>query len=327
MTLLSDRTLDTTNGLLARPGVSVVIPAYNYARYLPEAIQSVLNQTYSDFELLVVDDGSTDETPSVLAAIQDPRMRVIRQKNAGLSAARNTGIINAAMPFVGFLDADDRWSPDFLASVMARFEELGGEFAAVATATNRIDANGILMPPPKRNLAKSGELSVRDFITRNRPLSSSVVIRRSVFDQTGLFDCSLRSSEDRDMWIRITATKRFWYDAEPRAVIRRHGVNMSKHAVRMKENSRAVLRKAWRNRAAPHWDVGFWLQAFSVHYFQIAWTHFDAGLRARAFLYLMLSCVLWPIFAEPSRFSEPSLFRVRAFVHFCLRSLKPHPQK
>ena len=94
--------------------VSVVIPAYNYARYLPEAIRSVLAQTHSDLECIVVDDGSTDNTREVVSAIEDPRVRYVHQANAGLSSARNTGIREAEHPFVGFLDADDRWLPQFV---------------------------------------------------------------------------------------------------------------------------------------------------------------------------------------------------------------------
>ena len=94
--------------------VSVVIPAYNYAHFLPEAIASVLAQTGADLELIVVDDGSPDNTPEVCARCADPRVRLVRQPNAGLSAARNTGIREARFPYVAFLDADDRWEPGFL---------------------------------------------------------------------------------------------------------------------------------------------------------------------------------------------------------------------
>lgn len=89
------------------PVVSVIIPAYNQARYVRKSIQSVLDQTYPFFELIVVDDGSTDETPQILAGIHDPRMKVIRQPNAGLSAARNTGIRESSAALVTLLDSDD----------------------------------------------------------------------------------------------------------------------------------------------------------------------------------------------------------------------------
>jgi glycosyltransferase involved in cell wall biosynthesis len=303
-------------------GVSVVIPAYNYARYLTEAVQSVLEQTFPSLEVIVVDDGSTDDTAEVVRRFADPRVRYVWQANAGLSAARNTGISHARYPFVAFLDADDRWLPTFLSEVMQRFEHLDPSFGLIASLTGRIDGRGAPQPLSRHQFRHEGELTQRDFILRNRPLSSSLVARRTVFDECGLFDTALRSSEDRDMWIRATARRRFWLIETPLALIRRHDSNMSKNAERMKQNSRAVIVKALRSGAA-RWDFPFWLQVFSVHFFQIAWTHFDARQRIRAILYLGASVVLWPIFLRPERFFEPPLFRLRAAWNFCRAMLQP----
>lgn len=127
------------------------------------------------------------------------------------------------------------------------------------------------------------------------------------------------------MWIRITTRHGFWLINRPLALIRRHPSNMSKNAVRMKQNSRAVMLKAWKSNAVSRLDIFFWLQAFSVHFFQIAWTHFDAGLRAKAFLYLGISALLWPLFLRPTRFFEPPLFRLRTLARFFLRMLHSEP--
>jgi len=302
-------------------GVSVVIPAYNYARYLPEAISSVLAQTFTALELIVVDDGSDDDTPDICAHYTDPRFRCVRQKNAGLSAARNTGIQHARHSHVAFLDADDRWAPGFLEAVTDQFSRLAPEFAAVATACSRMNGDGESLPPPRQNFLLQGELTVATFCLRNRPLSSSIVVRRSVFEECGRFDTSLRSSEDRDMWIRIaTRGHRFFYLSTPLASIRRHPQNMSKNAPRMKRNSGLVLRRAWQAGAVPRWNFPFWLRAASIHYFLVAWTHFDDGLRARAWLYLLTSALLWPVFIRPHLVAEPPLFRLRAVAHFLRRS-------
>lgn len=301
--------------------VSVVIPAYNYERFLAGAIASVLAQDYRSLEVIVVDDGSTDGTASVAARFADDgRVRYIRQENAGLSAARNTGIAAARYPFVAFLDADDRWTTGFLSAAMQAFASLGESFGIVASAHDRIDSEEQVMPAPKVDNARDGELTTRYFITRNRPLASSIVIRKRAFADAGLFDTGLRSSEDRDMWIRLTsAGYRFWFINRPLAKIRRHTGNMSKNARRMKRNSGTVLLKAWRQRAVPRSEAGFWLRAIAVHYVQVAWTHFDEGLRLRGFQYLLTSIVIWPVFWNAAAISEPPLFRLRGLAHFTMR--------
>ena len=308
------------------PGVSVVIPAYNYGHYLSTAIESVLAQNYSAFEVIVVDDGSTDDTAEVVGRYTDPRVRYVFQENAGLSAARNKGIEVARLPFVAFLDADDQWLPEFLDEVMKQFAVLDEHFGLVATGTGRMDETGRRMGAPRFIFDHGGEFTPRDFVLRNRPLSSSIVARRKVFDDCGLFDTTLRSSEDRDMWIRITMKYGFWLIDRPMVLLRRHGSNMSKNAPRMKQNSRTVMLKAWRANAVPRTDLPFWICAFSVHFFQIAWTHFDAGLRLRGFGYLAISQLLCPFFLRPERFFEPPLFRLRTFAKFCLRTvIERHP--
>ena len=309
---------------LSAPGhsspVSVVIPAHNYAHYLPSAIDSILAQTYSEFEIIVIDDGSTDSTREVISRYTDPRVRYVWQSNAGLSAARNTGIREARFPLVAFLDADDRWQPTLLDEVMRCFAALPSSYAAVATSSARIDAEGQPIEGPKFVFEKSGELTARDFCIRNRPLSSSIVVKREVFAECGDFDTTLRSSEDRDMWIRLTARgHRLHFLGEPLACIRRHGANMSKNAPRMKQNTRRVLNKAWRTGAVSQLQIAFWLRVLAVHYFQVAWTHFDDGMRARALRYLLTSVLLWPIFLRPRSVYEPHLFRIRALAHFLLR--------
>jgi glycosyltransferase involved in cell wall biosynthesis len=299
--------------------VSVIIPAFNYAHYLPSAIESVLAQTHTDLELLIIDDGSTDSTADLCASCVDPRLRYIWQKNAGLSAARNTGIREARFSYLAFLDADDRWQPDFLRTVLDRFAQLGSDFSAVGTASIRVTPDGKPISAKGRDLQREGELTAADFCLRNRPFSSSIVLKRSAFENCGSFDTSLRSSEDRDMWIRLCASgHRFYFLHQPLACIRRHPGNMSKNAPRMKRNSGRVLLKAWRTGAVPRWRLDLWLRAASVHYFLVAWTHRDDGLRTHALLYLLTSVAFWPFFLRPRLVFEPPFFRLRALAHFLL---------
>lgn len=297
-----------------------MIPAYNYASYLPRTIGSVLNQSVANLEVIVVDDGSTDDTGEVVSRITDPRLRYVRQTNAGLSAARNTGIREAQHGLIAFLDADDLWERNFLEVVLSKFIEMPSNFALVATHSSRIDAEDRPIPPPKRNWDSHREFTSRDFCLRNRPLSSSIVIRREVFSAIGDFDPSLKSSEDRDLWIRATERGfRFWFIHDALCRIRRHGGNMSKHAPRMRKNSARVLVNAWRRGSVAPGYQPFWGQVFAVHFQQVATTHFEGGYRLRALGYLLASVVCWPFFADPGKVYEPHGFRIRTLWHF-LRS-------
>jgi glycosyltransferase involved in cell wall biosynthesis len=303
----------------APPPVSVIIPAFNYAHYLPAAIESVLAQTHADLELLIIDDGSTDATAALCAASTDPRLRYVWQENAGLSAARNTGLREARHSLVAFLDADDRWAPDFLRIVLDRFARLPADFAAIGTASTRVTPDGQPIASKGPDYQIEGELTAAAFCLRNRPFSSSIVLKRAAFDACGGFDTSLRSSEDRDMWIRLCARgHRFFFLHQPLAFLRRHPGNMSRNAPRMKRNSGRVLRRAWHAGAVPRWRLDFWLRAAAVHYFLVAWTHHGDGFRVRALLYLLTSLALWPFFLRPRLIFEPPLFRLRALAHFLL---------
>lgn len=301
-------------------GVSVVIPAYNYARYLPDAVHSALAQNWATLEVIVVDDGSTDETPIVLAVIRDHRLRVIRQENAGLSSARNTGIREAKHELIAFLDADDRWGVDFLSTVAGEFSKLPADFALVASGSQRMTQDGQLVEQPRRVVPPPRILTAREFILRNRVFPSAVVARKSAFDRCGYFDTALRSSEDRDMWIRITTHFRAAYIDKPLVHIRRHGENMSKHAVRMRANTAKTLGKAWQSAVVSRMNLYFWARTRSVFEYTSAWTHFSAGLRGPAFRYLAFSFLLCPFFVRPSELNESPLFRLRALRHFLFSS-------
>ena len=305
-------------------GVSVVIPAYNYARYLGDAVGSALAQSWSPLEVIVVDDGSKDETPALLARIHDSRLRVIRQENAGLSAARNTGVREARYELIAFLDADDRWAADFLSTIAGEFGKLPDDFAIVASGWQRMTHDGQLVEQPRRIVPPASVLTAREFILRNRVFPSAVVARKSAFARCGDFDTTLRSSEDRDMWIRITTHFRAAYIDKPLVHIRRHGENMSKHAVRMRENTSRTLGKAWQCSAVSRLNLLFWARTRSVFEYSSAWTHFSAGRRGAAFFYLACSFLMCPFFLRPSLFAERPLFRLRALRHFlCSKAASP----
>ncbi|MFN7140199.1 MAG: glycosyltransferase, partial [Limisphaerales bacterium] len=248
------------------------------------------------------------------------RVRYIYQKNAGLPAARNTGIKAAQFDLVGFLDADDEWLPNRLSDAVERFANLPAEFAIVACRSTLMDAQG--GPVDRKTLvpAEVREIKCRDILMKTQFSPSSVIAKRAALNECGLFDESLRSSEDRDMWIRITARHRALINWERLIRVRKHSNNMSKHADRMRENTRRVLRQSFQNGYIPRSHFFFWLKVFSFNHFETAWMYWDEGRRAEACKEMVLSILRWPFFADPKWLNEPPLFRIRALLRFVFAS-------
>lgn len=182
------------------PWVSVIIPTFNRRRFLGQAIDSVLAQTYTDFELIVVDDGSTDPTPELLAAY-GPSIKVIRQPNQGVSAARNAGIRASTGELVALLDSDDHWLPRKLERQIDLFA--AHPDAQICQTEEIWIRNGVRVNPKKKHRKHSGMI-----FEKTLPLClvspSAVILRRSLFDEVGLFDERLPACEDYDLWLRIT---------------------------------------------------------------------------------------------------------------------------
>ncbi|MGF0537740.1 glycosyltransferase family 2 protein [Agrobacterium sp. ES01] len=187
------------------PCLSIVIPAYNVAEFIVPAVESALDQTFRDIEVIVVDDGSTDATPALLAELaaqrNDIRLKIIRQMNCGLSAARNTGIREARGRYIGFLDGDDLWRCDKAAAHIALMDSdhgIGFSYSASefieedGSSTHRLLRPDTLHP------------SLHEMISRNHVGNGSTpVVRRSCFEAAGNFREELRSCEDYEMWCRI----------------------------------------------------------------------------------------------------------------------------
>jgi glycosyltransferase involved in cell wall biosynthesis len=182
------------------PLVSVVIPAYRSARTLPTAVNSVLRQTATDLEVIIVDDGSTDGTLAVAQSISDPRVAVISQPNGGAAAARNTGIAAARGEWVALLDADDIWLPEKLERQLATLAA-NPHVSAVQCGVFRVnDEMQLLEIDPCRET----DDSLDDFLNfRNMPgMMSTLVIRRAKFEEMGGFDTDLEILEEWDMTIK-----------------------------------------------------------------------------------------------------------------------------
>jgi len=310
----------------AQPGISVVIPCYNYARFLAFAVDSCLAQDYPDFEVIVVDDGSKDETPAVAARYLD-RIRYIRQDNAGLPAARNTGITNARKPFIAFLDADDQFKPGHFAGMMGKMQRLPASFGLLAPDYEYIDAGGTPLGNRRFDPDWERQISAADIIMRTRFPPSGVLARREVFDKCGLFDLPLRSSEDRDMWIRVAAHYKVWRMDNALVQIRKHGSNMSSNAARMKANMLIVLAKARRANVVPASDFCFWLRAHSFLYNQTALIYAGTGHPWQGFRDMIRSLLLWPWHPGHARLDMPPLFRVRSLARWIRDAFMSKPSQ
>jgi glycosyltransferase involved in cell wall biosynthesis len=183
-----------------KPQVSVIIPTYNRGWIIKEAIDSVLAQDYTEFELIVVDDGSTDHTSDILDSYGDD-IKVLSQKNKGVSAARNLGIAEASGKFIAFLDSDDLWLPQKLTVQIDFFNQTPD--ALICQTEEVWIRNGLRVNPKKRHKKPSGMI-FKPSLELCLVSPSAVVIQRSLLDRVGEFDETLPACEDYDLWLRIS---------------------------------------------------------------------------------------------------------------------------
>lgn len=226
------------------PRVSVVIPAYNAMEYLPLTIKSVLKQTYKNFEVLIVNDGSSDHIKEWYNTfINDKRIKLINQYNQGLSAARNTGICNANGLYIAFVDADDLWSPNKL-EIQVTCLDANPQVGLIYNWAALIDADGKLTGRVLGHTYRGDVLE--EILQRNIIDCPSVIVRKECFEKLGLFDCALKSVEDWDMWIRISCYYDFAVSPIPLVYYRQHPSNMSKNWHVMEESFYCVIDKSYK---------------------------------------------------------------------------------
>ena len=201
--------------------ISVIIPLYNKEGSIAQALDSVMAQECQDFEVIVVDDGSTDDGAAVVENYGDPRIRLVRQENAGVSAARNRGIEEARGEYVAFLDADDVWMPGFLSEI----EALQSEFPQCrAQATNYVfNSNGVKSPTILRKMPFSGErgvlLNYFEVASCSHPpvCSICVCIERRLLQEIGGFPVGIKSGEDLLTWARVAVRTGWAYSMKEMA--------------------------------------------------------------------------------------------------------------
>lgn len=200
------------------PQVSVIIPAFNRAPLLERTIASALGQTFRDFEIIVVDDGSDEDIEAVVRSFPEFPIRFIRHEaNRGAAAARNTGIGEARAEYIAFLDSDDEWRADKLELQVARFAEAGDEIGVITTWIQ-------IMPPdfPVNEHDRRGNLYQYLLTDNGVGTMSGPLIRKSLLEDIGGFDETLPSCQDWDLWIRLSEVCRYDLVREPLTIHNRH---------------------------------------------------------------------------------------------------------
>lgn len=270
------------------PLVSVVIPVYNIRRYIGEAIQSVLDQDFPYFEILAVDDGSTDDSVAVIQSFQDSRIRICRQENRGLPGARNTGIRAARGELIAFLDGDDHWLPNKLSkhvAHMASEPSIGISFSR----SEYMDQNG--KPLGTYTNSKLTEITPLDIILMNPTANgSSVMIRRQVLEDIAYsvnneiwyHDERFKHCEDVECWIRIALTTSWRFEglADPLTLYRMNPMGMSTNLADHHAHMLRVIEKIQTYDPAFIAEHASLIKAYNVKYLARTALRFHNGPQA-----------------------------------------------
>jgi glycosyltransferase involved in cell wall biosynthesis len=276
------------------PAVSVIIPAFNAAGTILAAVDSVRRQTFADWELIVVDDGSADDTRGRLRAIDDSRVRIVAGDHVGVARARNTGLRAATGAFVTFLDADDMWMPDKLRAQVDALHQ-SPEAGASYSWTAFVDEQGRFLAP-KEGRRIDGEVYDDLLVTFFLASGSNAMARRQCVEAVGAFDGSIRVVEDWDLWVRVA--RRWPFAVVPHYhVLYRIGVgSATSHITDYEAGVARVIEREFAT--APPWlqrRKGECLANMRQHACTVALTRSTApGARRRAAALLARSVAHWP---------------------------------
>jgi glycosyltransferase involved in cell wall biosynthesis len=226
--------------------IGVIIPAFNAAKYLPFAIESVISQTYEDWQILLVDDGSTDNTPQVLAPFLDrlgPKIKYIKQANRGLPAARNTAIRSSSTELLALLDADDVWLPSRLSEsvkVMDARPQAGLSYGLITGIDAEGNHRGTFEGNPRH---AEGHIAPYIYMRKVELPCPTITFRRRCVEEVGLFDETMRATEDRDLWLRIALRHEVAFVPKLLAYYRLSASSMSTDPQRMLQAQLQFIRK------------------------------------------------------------------------------------
>jgi glycosyltransferase involved in cell wall biosynthesis len=247
------------------PAISVVIPAYNAEGTILETIASVQQQTFSDFELIVINDGSTDGTLELLQGIKDKRLRIFSYENGGLPVARNRGITHATGEFIAFLDADDLWTLDKLELQLAALQQHPEAGVAYSWTSDFVDEQKETLYSYEPIFFEGNvlpNLLVKNFIASG----SNPLIRREALESVGEFDSTLKSCEDWDFYLRLAAKWQFVVVPKWQILYRRSSTSMSSKVEIMETAALTVLERAFQTISMEYQYLKPQSFAWAFHY-------------------------------------------------------------
>ena len=296
--------------------VSVVIPTFNCGRFVASAVESALAQTRAPAEVIVVDDGSTDDTRTRLAKFRSP-VRYIWKENGGVSSARNRGVAEATGELVGFLDADDVWHPRKLEVQVATLVDRT-DLGLIGSGTYPWPAENHPDRPQAGERVEGVEVPVDDLTIRNCIVTSTVLVRREVLLAAGEFDTALQGPEDYDLWLRVARCSRVANLDVPLTGYREATPgSLSKNAHRMEDGMRRILDKL--DEAGVFRGRALFRRKVRAHY-RYLWSfmHREAGHRLIAAKHAATSLLLYP-FPYSRAYVRYPLGRVRLMINSILR--------
>lgn len=226
------------------PTVSVIVPAYNAEATILETLRSIQDQTFTDFELIVINDGSTDGTLALLEQVQDDRLRVFSYPNGGLPVARNRGIQRATGEFISFIDADDLWTVDKLERQLQALQQ-HPEAGVAYSWTAFIDEHSRFLYA-REPLAFSGNVYPQVLVDNFISNGSNILLRRQLVEAIGDFDPTLKSGEDWDFYIRLAAKTQFAVVPQYQILYRKSSSSMSSKVGVMEANILTVIDRAFQ---------------------------------------------------------------------------------
>jgi hypothetical protein len=309
---------------MTAPLVSVVMPVHNGQAFLAQAIESVLSQTYVPIELIAVDDGSTDRSADILAGCE-PRIRVVRQAKSGVSAARNAGIDRSGGEYIAFLDQDDWWSPEKVASQVNVFQSndrIGLVHTAVAYYDDTLGRQVGPQDPEARPEQMTGDC-YESLLLGNPLVNSSVIVRRSALDRVGGLDLNIRGNtvQDYDLWLRIAKDYGLGYVSDRLTVFRLHGNQGHRDRRAMLSDELALL---LRHRPQTDWRATTpGRRRLADLHDSLATAHFEAGDARKARYHFAQALRIEPSRRRCGRFGASWLpYRIVSQIRLALHNTK-----